>query len=169
MKENTAFLGWFFELIGEEFPLPLFHWELTSVDKLLWASLSLPPKSLQGLPHQLLIKDIEHPYRVYGYWGYGINGYAFYSTRVEPNIRVTLRSEFGGIGTRSSQHAEHVVDLLKKTEAVASYLRRFCSVEINENLGDISVKLKTDRLQVDLRGVHSEQFWRNVVELGEGL
>jgi hypothetical protein len=60
-------------------------------------------------------KFIEHAregYFLIGFWGHGVNSYAFYYVRDDPRSRVYLRLPFGGVYMDSEENAARIARFL---------------------------------------------------------
>lgn len=70
----------------------------------------------------LFLERPREGYFLVGFWGHGINSYAFYYVRDEGKSRIYLRLSYGGVYTDNEEHARRV----------AAFLPAFVDFERNE-------------------------------------
>lgn len=172
MSKEKNFRDWFEWIVGTPPTFPL-NAPIYRLSKLVWTTLERPKNRVTGLPYRMTLGDSSATYRLYGYWGYGLNSDAFYYSRLETGVQIFLRIPYGGVATTDEQHRARVTATIDWCNRTADYAKLLCDIKIGQNMGEIEVTLKPqgagNAVQCELKGEHSERFWRQVAELAERI
>ena len=174
MVNHPEFRRWFRRVVSVDFPLALEGITLHRIDRLFWGTEKIKTEEILALPQSILLPDTYSTYRLFGFFGHGLNSYGFYFTRIEPGVHVTLRTPYGGVFTTGDEHARIVAETISYADRVSGYIKRFCRLEICQNMGQIEVLLRPlgsmeNTLTAELKGNHSETFWQTVISTAERM
>ncbi len=125
----------FRETIGIPLPkMPIDEKELVYLNSLLFGSKSASkePFVVQGSISRF-IKSCPKGYFLTGFWGHGVNSYAFYYSRVDSRTKILFRLPYGGAYMDNELQAKYIREFLPKyfefEEGLISRLRLLIAID----------------------------------------
>jgi len=69
-------------------------------------------------------RDTLNDYKIFGFWGHGVNSYAVVYAWFHKNIRVYLRLPYGGVYTDNKKAARLLPNIIKQTDTLVQHAIR---------------------------------------------
>jgi hypothetical protein len=145
MQTPLQLSEWFKSLTERDFPLPLCDqdfFQLGSEQQPYFCTLAFDRKDTVGPPHYFAIKAPKgsSAYRLFTFWGYGSNSYAFYYTRISEAGEMYLRLPFGGVYMNELTSRNNLIEKLLFYENLFQELSdKKAKFVIRDNMGDMRI------------------------------
>lgn len=129
---SRSLAEFFADVIGRELclsvPATASAIETRSYDDATWDSLVASPSAaeqpLQTQGDVSRVKTLPHGYFLAGFWGHGVNSYAFYWCQIEPGRRLYLRIPYGGVYSDTDAQRENLIHVLDACRRVLEAIER---------------------------------------------
>lgn len=166
---DAGFRGWFEQTFGAPFPLDLWT-PLRSPGEAHWVSADLP-EGAEARPLREEFLDQPDRYLSTGFWGHGVNSYAFYFIEKRGAHRCFLRLRYGGAYGDPAEDAVRVLAFLRAYGRFRDAREgALAASSIVHEMGQSTAELRTASgppLRVEHIGPPAE-LWRQLDEALDG-
>jgi hypothetical protein len=158
--------GWFREAFGGELPLEAALRPAHHLGAKVWGSESLVGRDVEP-PMTPGFLDEPAEYVLAGYWGHGVNSWAFYYVGRWSDHRVFFRLAFGGVYGDTARDAAFARDFLARYQELrVRDLPRLRGATLIHNMGDSAAQLEVAGGTV--RVADQDDFWGAVARAAAG-